>query len=68
MKKFLWILVLGLLWCNVSFAEVIKLSRYYLSDKWSGAKIDVDSSFEETDYKEQWYSINFNIIKSNKKF
>ena len=68
MKKFLGILVLGLLWCNVSFAEVIKLSRCYLSDKWSGAKIDVDSSFEETDYKEQWYSINFNIIKSNKKF
>ena len=49
MKKILAILVLGLLWCNISFAEIIRLEKCHDSD---------DDSFNYSDYDNKYMVID----------
>jgi hypothetical protein len=45
MKKFLGILVLGLLWCNVGFAEILELDH--------GIKINIPKNYEYLQFDQQ---------------
>ena len=57
MKKLLGILVLGLLWCNVGFANILTLSNCYSAD--SRSKIGLEKKFDPNKYEISQYSINF---------
>ena len=50
MKKLLGILVLGLLWCNVSFAEVIKYDCSYPNTSYLYLNLDTDKKTLSTKY------------------
>ena len=49
MKNFLWVLALSLLWCNIGFAEIIRLEKCHDSD---------DDSFNYSDYDNKYMVID----------
>ena len=59
MKKFLGILVLGLLWCNFAKAEII-LSKCYMTkyEDISGSKVDPQEKFNNKNFEEWTYEID----------
>ena len=63
MKKLLGILVLGLLWCNISFSETIELDQ--------GIKINIPKNYEylQFDQEEFMRSVYEGInLSKNKKY
>ena len=49
MKNFLWVLALSLLWCNIGFAEIIRLEKCHDSD---------DVSFDYSRYDNRYMVID----------
>ena len=58
MKKAIGIIILGLLWCNVGFAEIIKFKRCYITGGSPTDKVGSFTKFNEYKYKEVGLEIN----------